>query len=1042
MNLPDFAIRRPVTTLMMCLIAILLGGVAFLRIPVDLLPEITFPMLSVQASYAGVAPEEMETLVTRPLESAFAAVPGVEEITSTSSEGSSSIRIAFEYGTNLDEAADELRTRMDRMRGALPDDMESPVLFKFDVSQMPIMFLTVAAENMDQRELRSFVEDNVQYRLERVPGVAQVSVVGGLRREIHVSLELGKLRALDMNVADVIRIIQSENLNRPVGPVQEGRFEVLLRTQGEFVDMDEIRAIVVATRGGVPIYLRDIATVEDSHEEVRQMVTVDGRPAIRIMLNKQSGANTVEVSDAVTVEIERIIRDYPQLSLTPTRDSAEFIRSSISNVQQAAAFGAVLAVAVLLFFLRSPTATTIIGTAIPIALISTFALMYFNGFTLNIISFGGLALGVGMLVDNAIVVLENIYRHREEGMSRREAALKGSKEVAMAITASTLTTVAVFVPVVFTSGMSAEMFQQLAYVVSFALLASLVISLTVVPMLCSRYLPRPLDANQRPGVGGVLLRVAAGFTDSLTAVYGRGLDWALDNRLKVGAVAVFLFASSIYLFPLVGVELQPQMDEGQVSASIEMEPGTRVEETDAVAQRLAAIATERTPEAEHIQVETGSSNPFRGGGGHEAEIEINLLELSERSRSSVEIADDLRDAFGTPAGVSLRVESALGLLGMMSSMGATGGDRLEVEVQGHDLNVLGQLADEVRARMAAIPGVTNPNISRQPGLPEMLVFVDRAKASSMGLNVSNVADTLETAIGGRRASYYRDRGDEYQILVRLQEEDRIDLEQVGQIPISTPGGRTIPAESIIRLQRQEGPVSIARADQQRILIVSASISGRDLGSVVADLQESLSAMEVPLDHQVFVGGEWEEQQESFGQMGLAALLALILVYMVMASQFESLRDPFIILFSIPLAVVGVVALLLVTGTSFNIPGFLGIIVLVGIVVNNGIVLIDYTNLLRRDYHLPLREAVMQAGRNRLRPILMTTITTMFGMLPMAMGVGEGGEMQAPLARVVIGGLASSTLITLFILPVIYMALEERSERSTASVAQPEPAAGD
>jgi len=510
----------------------------------------------------------------------------------------------------------------------------------------------------------------------------------------------------------------------------------------------------------------------------------------------------------------------------------------------------------------------------------------------------------------------------------------------------------------------------------------------------------------------------------------------------VGAVAVFLFAASIYLFPLVGVELQPQMDEGVVSVSIEMEPGTRVEETNAVAQQIAAIAMERTPEAEHIQVETGSANAFRGGGGHSAQIEINLVDMSERTRSSMEVADDLRAAIGTRAGVAIEVESALGLFGMMSRAGATGGDRLEVEILGHDLNVLNQLADEVRARMAAIEGVTDPSISREPGLPEMLVFVDRAKASSMGLNVSNVADTLETAIGGRRASYFRERGDEYQILVRLKEEDRIDLEQVGQIPISTPGGRTIPAESVVRMQRQEGPVSISRADQQRIMTVTAGISGRDLGSVVADLQESLNAMEVPMDHQVSVGGEWEEQQESFREMGMAALLALILVYMVMASQFESLRDPFIILFSIPLATIGVVTLLLVTGTSFNIPGCLGVIVLVGIVVNNGIVLIDYTNLLRRDYQVPLREAVIKAGRSRLRPILMTTITTVFGMLPMALGVGEGGEMQAPLARVVIGGLTSSTLITLFILPAIYLTFEERSERATAPARQPEPAVGD
>ena len=1042
MNLPDFAIRRPVTTLMVTLIAVLLGVIAFLQIPVDLMPEIVYPTLSVQATYEGVAPEEMETLVTRPLEEAFAAAPGVEEITSTSTEGQSFVRVGFEYGMDLDEAANELRSRLDRRRRLLPEEMDPPVIFKFDVSQFPIMFLTVAADDMDPKQLRHFVEKQIQYRLERVPGVAQFTIRGGLRREIHVDLDLRKLRALDMDVARVVQIIQQENLNRPVGPVREGRFEVLLRTQGEFQRLEELRNIVVTTRNGVPIYLRDIATVEDSHEEIRYKVSVNGVPAVRLFVYKQSGANTVKVSDAVWEEIDRIHRDYPNIHISATRDTADFIRMSIANLEQAAAMGAVLAIVVLLFFLRSVMSTLIIGTAIPIAVITTFALMYFNGFTLNTISFGGLALGVGMLVDNAIVVLENIYRHREEGLNRRDAARKGAKEVAMAVTASTLTTVAVFVPVVFITGISGQQFRQLAWVVSFALLCSLVSALTIVPMLCSRYLPRPVSPHERRGVTGMMDRAAFGFIERLTRLYTRTLNWALDHRLTVVAGAAFLFAVTVYLMPLIGVELQPQVDEGEVRVRVELEPGTRVEVTDAVMQRLAKIVEETAPEARYIQVESGSSSPFRGGGQHTGDLRINLVAKSERERSSQEIANALRRAFGTEPGVAIYVRTGGGMFSRISRLGTTEGDRLEVEVRGHDFGVLAELADRVRERMVAIAGVTDAQVSRKPGLPEMLIQVDRAKAASMGLNVSDVADTLETAIGGRRASFFRQEGDEFQILVRLREPDRVDLAQVGQIPITTPAGRTIPAASIVRMKRQEGPISISRADQQRVIAVTGSIAGRDLGSVVRDLERSLREIDLPAGYELRFGGEWEEQQKAFRELRFAALLALVLVYMVMASQFESLRDPFIILFSIPLAGIGVTGLLLVTGTNFNIQGFLGLIVLVGIVVNNAIVLIDYTNLLRREYGLPLREAVVQAGRNRLRPILMTTITTVLGLFPMSLGLGEGGELQAPLARVVIGGLTTSTLITLVFIPVIYMILEERAERAAIRGAAAEPAAGD
>ncbi len=1044
MNLPDFSVRRPVTVLMGCLMATLLGAVAFIQIPVDLMPDIVFPTLSISADYEGVAPEEIETLVTRPLEEAFAAAPGVEEVTSRSTEGRSFIRVRFSFDTNLDEAANELRTRLDRRRALLPEDMDSPTIFKFDATQFPILYMAVSADDMDSRQLRHFTEKNLQYRMERVPGVAQFTVHGGLRRQIHVNLDLKKLRALDLSVAEVVRTVRNENLNRPVGPVREGRYEVLLRTSGEFTNVGDILEVSVTTRNGVPVYLRDIATVEDSHEDIRYYVTVNGRSAVNMMVYKQSGANTVKVTDAVWEEVERIHRDYPNIHVTAMFDQSKFIRGAISNLRDAALMGSGLAVFVLFFFLRSISSTAIIGVAIPVSVITTFALMYFNGFTLNIISFGGLALGVGMLVDNSIVVLENIFRHREQGKSLRQASLQGSHEVGTAITASTLTTIAVFVPVLFMGGIAAQNFQQLAYVVSFSLFCSLAIALTVVPTLCSHFLGAAVAEEQRSG----LIRVMGYIHRALEDRYSHVISWSVDHRKTVVAAAAAVFAGAIYLAPYVGVELQPEADEGEVRVSLELEPGTHVDVTDAIVQEISKSIREHIPEVETVSSESGTNpSPFRPSGMNRGSLRVQLVPHAERDRSAQEVAAEIRTLVRPRPGMMVRTRVSGSFIRRMTSFGGGDGDRLSVEIRGHQVEVAQKLANEVRNIMMSTPGVTSSQVSLRPGQPEMVVTVDRAKASSLGLRVSEVADTLETAIGGTRASFYREEGDEYDIVVRLQEKDRLALENVGQIPITTPGGRTLPAESIVQMKRQEGPIEINRADQQRMITISGTIADRDLGSVVGDLQAAFLELPKPEGYEIRFGGEWEEQQEAFQAMLFAALLALVLVYMVMASQFESLRDPFIILFSIPLAAIGVIMILLLTGTTFNIQGFLGVIVLVGIVVNNAIVLVDYTNLLRRESNYSLHEAVVTAGRRRLRPILMTTITTILGLTPMALGLGEGGEMQAPMARVVIGGLTTSTLITLVIIPVIYMMLEERAEKATlrrqaAIDMQPQPASGD
>jgi HAE1 family hydrophobic/amphiphilic exporter-1 len=1010
MNLPEFSIRRPVTVLMASLVAILLGGIAFVEIPVDLMPEVVYPTISVRAEYPGVAPEEMETLVVRPLEEAFAAAPGVEEIDSSIYEGEVYVRVRFEYGANMDEAANEMRTRLDRRRRYLPEDMEPPTMYKYDSAQYPILYLTVSADDMDGKQLRHFVEKQLQYRLERSPGVAAFSIRGGLRREIHVDLDLKKLRALELPIATVVQIVRQENINRPVGPMDEGRFEVLLRTKGEYQNLEQIRGLVVATRNRVPVYLRDIATVEDSHEELRELVSVDGNPAIRMYVYKQSGANTVEVSQALWKEVDKILVDYPNLRIEKTRDSADFINASIENVQNATLQGAGLAILVLIFFLRSFSTTMIIGVAIPISVISTFALMYFNGFTLNTVSFGGLALGVGMLVDNAIVVLENIYRHREDGKDRYQAALDGSKEVATAITASTLTTIAVFVPVLFIGGMSAETFKQLAYVVSFALLCSLIVALTVAPALCSRFL------------GGRAADSDKGFQGWMARQYGEVIDWSLSHRAIVVLASVASFCVALYLVPFIGVELQPEVDEGELRVNVELEPGTRVEVTDALMNRLLGIARDNVPEIETVMLTSGGGSSSSGGsGGHMGEMRIQLKDRAERNRSAADIASLLRPMLQVQPGMMVRTRISSGMFSRRG--GDEAGDRLAIQIRGHDMEAGMEYAKQVRDAMARIPGIAEPQISQRPGMPEMLILVDRPRAASMGLNVSEIADALETAIGGRRTSMFREDGDEYNILVRLREEDRVALNQISDVPLSTPVGRTIPAESVVQLRRQEGPTFINRIDQQRIITVTGSLDDRDLGSVVADMETALRQIPRPDGFDIVFGGEYEEQQEAFRELTFASLLAIVLVYMVMASQFESLRDPLIILFSVPLSAIGVVLALLLTETTFNMQAFLGVIILVGIVVNNAIVLVDYTNLLLREHGMELRQAVITAGSRRLRPILMTTITTVLGLGPMAMGVGEGSELQAPLARTVIGGLTASTLITLVFIPVVFHMFE-------------------
>lgn len=1025
-------VQRPILTAIVFLIIVILGIVSLSRLSIDLMPEITYPTISVITEYGNVGPQEMEELISRPIEEALAAVQGVEEITSTSTEGRSMVRVSFGWGTELDVAANDIRDRIDRVLSRLPEDIERPMIRKFDLSAFPILFIGVSS-NLDPLVLRQLVEDQVKYRLERVPGVAAIDIRGGLMREIHVDLKADQLKALGLSPDAILSALRNENQNIPAGLYEKGNLEVLVRTQGEYTSLEEIENTVITMREGSPIQIRDVADVIDSWEEVRQTIRIDGKPGLRISINKQSGANTVTVAEAVLEEVERINLDSPQIQLIPLLDTSKYIKQSISNVGNSTILGGILAILILFIFLRNLSSTVIIATAIPISIIATFGLMYFGGFTLNIMTFGGLALGVGMLVDSAIVVLENIYRLREEGLSPQQSALDGTSEVWSAILASVLTTIVVFLPVVFIRGISGIMFQQMAYVVSFSLLCSLVVALTLIPVLSSRFLHYRTSSQQ--GGSDWLQKIYSRSEESFRRIeekYGTLLKWALSHRKAVILGTGLLFILSIILVRFIGVELMPSADEGEVRIDMEMAVGTRLEIIDQATLTVEKIVEREVPEKISMTARAGGGG-WRSSGGHTSEIRVSLLPKADRSRSSEQIANDLRKSLQNIPGVTVRTRAGQGLF--LLRMGTSSADNISVEIRGYDLKIAHELAQRVDQLIQQVPGITDTKISREEGSPEQIIRIDRQKAADLGLSVSRIGDALETAVGGTQASYFRESGKQYKILVRLSEQDRINLNDLLDLTVINNRGESVILRNVVTTIPQEGPVRIERKDQERIITIDANFTGRDMGSVISDIRDRLQTVPVPQDFAILFGGDYEEQQEAFQELMLGFILAILLVYLVMAGQFESFRDPFVVLFSIPMAIIGITLTMIMSGTIFSMQAFIGCIMLAGIVVNNAILLVDYTNQLRRKAGMELMEAIRLAGSRRLRPILMTTLTTVLGLLPLSFGFGEGGETQAPLARVVIGGLISSTLITLILVPVIYSIFEHRIKNTTAMQAE-------
>lgn len=1017
MPITETSIKRPIATSMFFLIIITLGVIGFRYLPVDLLPPIEYPQLTVSTEYANVGPEEIEKIITEPVENALAGVPGVERVRSNSSEGRSRVTLEFAQSIDVDVAANDVRAALDRLRGALPPEVDAPRIWKFDPNNFPIV---VIGANSDRNlaDLTLLLDREITKRFEQINGVGTIDIWGGINREVKIDIKRDRLIASGLTAAQVQQAISSENANLPGGNVNSGIQQLYVRTLGEYESIDQIANTIIKTVDNKPVRVKDVAEVSFDYQDLNRLVRIDGEPMLRFGIRKQTGANTVAVAEDIRAEVEKINTERSDIQLFVTTDQSSFIQGSIDNVQSSAMWGALLAIIVLYVFFRNGSSTFIIAVSIPISIIATFALLYFNNLTLNQMSFGGLALGVGLIVDNAIVVLENIIRLREEeGEDLKTSALIGTKQVTGAIIASTLTTSVIFLPVVFMQTISGLLFQQLALVVVFALICSLLVALTLVPMLTSRFLSiKPKNETTKVG------RFQKLFT-SFENRYSGWLSAAVTHRKTVFLVTTVLVIGSFLLVPLVPVELAPQTDADEISINLRMADGTNIAIINSYLTDLETIIRNTIPldDVEYLTTD------IRGG---RAEVEISMVDASKRSSSTSKLANIIQEKVtGTIPGADIRVSAQSGLWILRRIFGSGGAEDLQLEVRGYDLERSYQIAQDVKLTLESIDGITGVRVDRTEGTPEERIIFDREKIARLGLSINEVARIVQTNVGGSRAGAFRVDGDEYPITVRLRPEDRLSILDLDNISIQTPSGEVIPISSVIQRVSGRGPEGISRINGQRVTNITANLSSDlPLGNAVSLAQERLSGYNLPEGYNIVFGGEFEEQQEASKDFAMSVIMALILIYMVMAGQFERFLDPLVVMCSVPLAVIGVVPTLLITGTTINIQSLMGIIMLIGIVVNNAIVLVDYINLLRREQDLSVTDAVIEAGRLRLRPILMTTLTTVLGLLPLSFGFGAGAEIQASLARVVIGGLTASTMVTLIFIPIVYISVDSLTQR--------------
>jgi HAE1 family hydrophobic/amphiphilic exporter-1 len=1023
MKLAQFSVNRPVTTVMIFVATIVLGLMSLSLLGIDLMPEIEIPAVSVLTAYEGAGPEEIETLITEPLEDSLSTISGVDEVISISKEGLSAITLRFKWGQKIDETVNDIRDKIDQAKSRLPDDAENPAIVKFDIAMMPVVIIAVTAEE-SYPNLQTIVKDNIADPLKRVKGVASAFERGGLVRQIRIDIDHDKLTALNLLVSQINSALAAANMSIPGGDIKSGYKNFLLRTPEEFSSAQEIAELVIAQRNGMAIKLKDVADVRDFFEERTYEVRINGQKGMAVFIQKQSGGNTVEVAKAVRVALEEIKRTLPpDVKPKVVMDGSEFILASVYNLRDTLYWAGLFVFLVILFFLQDVRASIIVAISIPTSLIITFLLMWLAGYTINTTTLAALAVAVGIVVDNAIVVVDNIHRHRQRGQRLKESAILGTNEVGVAVMASTLTTIAIFAPVVFVGGITEIVFGQFALIMTMALVASLLTAIMLVPMLCSKLL-KVDQVQSRKSMFRFFYKTGEKALAGIEDVYIRVLNWALANRKTVLASCVVILVCSFGLAMRVGTEFFPEEDQNRVMANFELPVGTRYERTGAVAEQFEKIVENNVAERNVSFVRWGVYGAA-GGGQFATEEEtyrgimfLALVPKIERKTSPRDVINRVRKVTDKIPDTTIRYSAEDPLTGMMFG----GGTKLAVELYGHNMADATAYAERVVAAMEKIPGVTDIDISRKEEKPELKVIVDREKASKLGLDIRTIGKTIETFFAGTTATRYREKGDEYDVEVRLRPDDRTKPEDLRDMFVSIPGGEQISLANIATIEQGVGPTKIERKDQARYITVSADISGRDLGSVVADAKKAMDKIPAPPGFSYKFAGAEKERREAFQMLIIATALGMVLVYMVMASQFESYRDPFIIFLSVPFGIVGVIVALALTGISMNIVTFIALILLVGLVVNNGIVLISFIGILRHRGYDTYR-AIIDGGRSRLRPILSTTITTLLGLAPLMFTRGAGSEIWVPFAVTSIGGLTLSTLITLIMMPTLYSIFE-------------------
>lgn len=1023
MNLIKFSIKRNVAIIMCMVIIVILGIISLNKMEMELMSSIDVPVAIVMTTYSGAGPEEIESLITESIEGAVANVEGISEVSSTSKEGTSIVIVQFDYGTDMNEAVTNIRDKVDMVKGTLPDDASDPTVLKMDMNSTPVAQIAFTSDSLSDDELKALVEDKIQARIERISGVSSVDLTGGKEKEITIEIDPERMEGLGLSMNGIANTLSAENNNVSAGSIDYGDKSLTISSKLKMASIDEIKEIPITISTGTVLQLQDIATITESEKEIDTISRFNGKSCISLSISKASDGNTVKIVNSVEKEVDKISQDYGNIKVNISNETGSIIEESIYGVIRNIFIGAFLSILILFVFLKNAGLTGVIAISMPLSIIGTFVLLYFSGTSLNIISLGGLSIGVGMLVDNSVVVLENIYRYRTiEGCGKVEGTYKATKEVMGSIVGSTLTTIVIFVPFIFTSGMVMEIFSDLAFSVVFALIASLISAITVVPMLAGNYVNN-VNKNHAPKSLNFINKLLDSFdkgTKKLDIFYGKTLKKVLKHKKRTLLSILGIFILSLCLVPFIGMELMPSSDEGTLNITVESPKGSRTEVVNELSLKVEKIL-EEVPEMKVVSVSISNGSSIMGGGSNSSSITCDLGDKNDRKRSTSEIAEEIRNAVKNVAGANITVSES-------SSMSSMAGGGVTIDVYGEELDGLEEICKELERQLANVGGTRQITSSLEDQNQYVSIIMNKDKIRQYGMTGSDVASQIRNTVSGNTATTLKADGTEVDVRIIYPENSYSNMNDLDDISIKTNLGVYVPLSSIADIVMDNTPNTVERSNQERHATVTCDIYGRDTGSVSSDAKNIINSMNFPDGYTVSIGGTNEMMNETFASLALVIILAIVLVYSVMAAQFNSFINPFIIMFTIPLALMGSFALMFIFNEPISMTALLGVLVLIGIVVNNGIILIDFIDILRDRDGMGIEEAVLKACPTRLRPILMTALTTILGQVPLIISSSSSSEMLRGMGLVIAGGLATSTVLTLVVIPILYIYFDRISAK--------------